>query len=347
MVERFHHIVQRTMKKQVRQKSIDIVVNEVSKPTFKPKSNYVAIEKQLLTHGQQITFDLFVPDGRKTQMTPFLQTDTVIDGNMKVRLREIEELYISEEDMERYLSYKEQHLQHIAKDENIPVDTKAKILYEVAVDVIDDLYHNPQALENFERGEQVVSAIVGAILSEEQTIKSLMKVTAHDYYTHTHSLNVSVYALSFGAFLKLSEEQLQWLGSSALLHDIGKSRVDYNIINKNGPLSDEEYDAMKVHPAAGHEIAVDLGITNPHILDGIRYHHEKLNGLGYPDGLEDSKITVFPRIIAICDVFDALTTKRSYKDPMSSFEALGLMKQSMKGHLDMKMIDRFIRMLAG
>jgi HD-GYP domain-containing protein (c-di-GMP phosphodiesterase class II) len=102
---------------------------------------------------------------------------------------------------------------------------------------------------------------------------------------------------------------------------------------------------MKKHPVYGHEIAITMGITDNRILTGIRHHHEKMYGGGYPDNLSGEAISQFARIIGICDVFDALTTKRSYKDPMSSFEALKLMKDTMKEHLDVEMINSFIRML--
>jgi HD-GYP domain-containing protein (c-di-GMP phosphodiesterase class II) len=121
--------------------------------------------------------------------------------------------------------------------------------------------------------------------------------------------------------------------------------VNYDIINKNGKLTDMEFDEMKTHPAQGHAIALKLGLTDERILSGIRHHHEKIEGGGYPDGIKGDEISQFARIIGVCDVFDALSTKRSYKDPMSSFESLGLMKQQMRGHLDMSLVDSFIKML--
>ena len=90
---------------------------------------------------------------------------------------------------------------------------------------------------------------------------------------------------------------------------------------------------------------MNLGITDERILSGIRHHHEKLTGDGYPDKLKGDEISYFARIIGVCDVFDALTTKRSYKDPMSTFESIKLMKEAMKGHLDFDIVNSLIRML--
>ena len=131
---------------------------------------------------------------------------------------------------------------------------------------------------------------------------------------------------------------------ASILHDLGKSCVDPNIINKNGKLTKSEFEEIKQHPVYGYDLALNMGITDKRILSGIRSHHEKLDGSGYPDGLKDQQIPLFARIIAVCDVFDALTTKRSYKDAMKSFEAIKLMKEQMSNHLDMKLVNALIQM---
>lgn len=306
---------------------------------------YKRIDKRLITEGSQIGFNLFLPDETKTAMSLFLQSDTAVDGTAKVKLREIEGLYISEEDEVLYREYVARHLQSIAKNSDIPTDQKAKIVYERATETIDAMFKNPESLENVKQAEDIVHTTLEMILNDGSAVESLMKITAHDYYTHTHSLNVSIYTLSLGAFLGIKGRDLEVLGMAAVLHDLGKSKIDYEIINKSGKLSDEEFAQMKCHPALGHEIALKLGIDDERILSGIRHHHEKVQGGGYPDNLKGDQISYFARIIGVCDVFDALSTKRSYKDPMSSFESLLLMKQQMSEHLDMDIVNAFIKML--
>ncbi len=306
---------------------------------------YKSIDKRVLTEGETIDFELYLPNETKTQMSLFLQSDTVIDGNSKVRLREIEKVYISDEDSTRYEAYIQQHIQTIARCKDIPLDDKAIIVYEKASSVIDEMFRNPESLEMAKNVKPVVDSFVDIILHDPKAVESLLKITAHDFYTHTHSINVSIYTLSLGSFLGISGEDLKILGMAAVLHDIGKSKVNYDIINKNGKLTDMEFDEMKTHPAQGHAIALKLGMTDERVLSGIRHHHEKIEGGGYPDGIKGDAISLFARIIGVCDVFDALSTKRSYKDPMSSFESLGLMKQEMRGHLDMSLVDSFIKML--
>ncbi len=308
-------------------------------------TRYKSIDKRVLTEGGKLNFQLYIPNETKSIMGLFLQSDTVINGNNKVQLREVEKLYINEEDTLHYEAYVQQHIQTIALSEDIPLDDKAIIVYERASSVIDEMFRNPESLETAKNVKPVVDSFVNIILHDSKAVESLLKITAHDYYTHTHSINVSIYTLSLGSFLGIAGDDLKTLGMAAVLHDIGKSKVNYNIINKNGKLTDVEFDEMKTHPAQGHTIALKLGISDERILSGIRHHHEKMDGGGYPDGIKEDRISQFARIIGVCDVFDALSTKRSYKDPMSSFESLRLMKQQMQGHLDMNLVDAFIKML--
>lgn len=309
------------------------------------KKRYKAIDKRLITEGSQLDFNLFLTNEAKTAMSLFLQSDTAVDGNAKVKLREIESVYVSEEDEARYKAYVERHLQSIAKNSDIPTEQKARLIYEKASESMDLMFKNPESLENVKNAQPIVNNFIDIILRDLCAVESLMKITAHDYYTHTHSINVSIYTLSLGSFLGIDGKDLEVLGMAAILHDLGKSKIDYEIINKNGKLTDEEFAQMKHHPTFGHELALKLNLIDERILTAIRHHHEKIEGGGYPDNLKGDKISQFARIIGVCDVFDALSTKRSYKDPMSSFESLSLMKQQMVGHLDMNMVDAFIRML--
>ncbi|MDO9055292.1 MAG: HD-GYP domain-containing protein [Sulfuricurvum sp.] len=309
------------------------------------QKKYKRIDKRLITEGSQIDFNLFLTNETKNAMTIFLQSDSAVNGDTKVKLREVEMLYISEDEEEQYQSYVNKHLQSIARNSDIPTEQKARLIYEKASETIDAMFSNPESLKNVENAQPVVNNFIDIILNDTSAVESLMKITAHDYYTHTHSINVSIYTLSLGSFLGITGKELEVLGMAAILHDLGKSKIDYEIINKNGKLTEDEFMQMKNHPALGHEIALNLGISDERILSGIRHHHEKISGGGYPDNLNGEQISQFARIIGVCDVFDALSTKRSYKDPMSSFESLKLMKEQMEGHLDMGLVNTFIKML--
>ena len=309
------------------------------------KTRYIAIDKRIITEGETIDFSLFYPNEAKNGMNLLCQSGSVIDGDMKVTLRTIDKLYVEEHQFPDYQKYLDAHIQHIASRNDIPTEEKAAIVYEKATEVMDHMFQNPEALGNVQEIQPLVVGFIDIVLHDQNAVESLMQITAHDYYTHTHSINVSIYTISLGAFMGITGDELKTLGTAAVLHDIGKSKVDYNIINKNGRLDENEFEEMKRHPAEGHAIALKLGIEDQRILTGIRHHHERLDGGGYPDDLKGVRISKFARLIGVCDVFDALSTKRSYKAPMSSFEALKLMKQEFKGHLDMDMVNAFIKML--
>jgi len=330
------------------QKHKQIQQNKLNTLTTKPiKSNidsYILVDKRVLHLGDQINFNLFFTDN-PTHMSLFLQSDTVIDSKQRHKLRKLEQVFTHKSEKNKYDNFLENNIQNILNDKSLSIDEKTDIIYESSTELTLSLFDNPDTLKNAQRSKNIVAPILESILHHQDTISSYLKIIEYDYYTHTHSLNVSIYALCLGSELKLSEEQLAILGQAALLHDLGKSKINIEIINKASSLTDEEFQQMKIHPAFGYEIALKIGITDKNMLDGIRHHHEKLDGNGYPDRLQGDEISLFPRIIAVCDVFDALTTKRSYKDAMRSFDALILMKTQMNTHLDMKIVNTFIKML--
>ncbi len=312
--------------------------------TERDPQHYIAIEKWIFDVGDVLDCDLFIGVGFRNDKELLVEKSVPISEKVKERIDHVRHLYIHEEDLPLYDLFIDKIVQEVAQDTHIPITKKAAVIYRQASVILDEMFEDPEALENVPKSKKVVNKFVDTIFSDAHAIESLIKITAYDYYTHTHSINVCVYALSLGSYLKLKAEVLEELGMSALLHDLGKSKVDRKITNKNGRLTFDEFEQMKRHPAYGYAIAVKLGISDRRVLDGIRHHHEKLDGSGYPDGLRGEQITLFARIIGVCDVFDALSTKRSYKDRLSSYDALHLMKETMKEHLDMEIIDDFIKM---
>jgi HAMP domain-containing protein len=140
-------------------------------------------------------------------------------------------------------------------------------------------------------------------------------IDAKDPYTRGHSERVARYSIGIGKNLALPEKEMRNLRISALLHDVGKIGIDDRILRKPGALSDEEFEVMKQHPAKG--AAIMSGVAQLiDIIPGMKYHHEKWSGGGYPDGLEGEQIPMQARIVAIADTFDAMTTNRPYQKAM-------------------------------
>jgi HD-GYP domain-containing protein (c-di-GMP phosphodiesterase class II) len=256
-----------------------------------------------------------------------------------------EHFYIHLSEKESYYSHIEDYLQEISCDESIPLREKALLIYKSASDVINDLLNKPESKKSLEQSKILVDHTINLILNDDASISSMMRIGSHDYYTYTHSVDVSVFAIGFANYLGFSFENLRNIGYAALMHDIGKSKIPYEILNKNGKLTDDEFELMKNHPIHSYKLLKFHNETNENILMGVLSHHEKARGNGYPDGLKLNSINDFAKIISICDIFSALTTERSYKNAYSSFETLQLMKQHMLQDLDQKLFYDFIRFI--
>ena len=150
----------------------------------------------------------------------------------------------------------------------------------------------------------------------EQTAEALANaIDAKDTYTHGHSTRVAEYSREIARLSGLSEEEVDEVYFAALLHDVGKIGIPNSIINKNSRLTDEEYAVIKSHPVIGKQILSSIS-QSPYLSIGANFHHERYDGKGYPNGLLGEDIPWIARIIAVADAYDAMTSKRSYRDPV-------------------------------
>jgi len=168
-------------------------------------------------------------------------------------------------------------------------------------------------------GNQAANAVENARLIADQkalfmdTIQSLAAaVDAKDPYTHNHSRNVSQYSRLIAREMGLSEQEMEILERAAILHDIGKIAIPESILNKPERLTREEFEIMKTHPLCGVRIVENIKEMQP-ILPGMKYHHERYDGKGYPDGLKGEEIPLMARILAVADTYDAITSDRPYR----------------------------------
>lgn len=150
----------------------------------------------------------------------------------------------------------------------------------------------------------------------EQTATALANaIDAKDKYTHGHSRRVAKYSVKIARSAGMKEKECEEIYFAALLHDVGKIGIKDSIINKEGKLTDEEYGAIKTHPVIGMQILSSIS-QSPYLSIGAHYHHERYDGHGYPAGLKGEDIPDIARIIAVADAYDAMTSKRSYRDPI-------------------------------
>jgi putative two-component system response regulator len=178
------------------------------------------------------------------------------------------------------------------------------------------------------------------LTSTENVLFSLANaVEAKDAYTQGHTRRVASMAVSLGRKLGLSEREVEALRVGGILHDVGKIGISIDILNKQGPLDDHEWEIMKSHPEQGHRICLPLKDTLGQALDVIRHHHEKLDGSSYPDNLKGDEIAMVARVMAAVDIYDALITDRPYRKAMKRDKALEILdEEADQGKLDKKVV---------
>lgn len=171
----------------------------------------------------------------------------------------------------------------------------------------------------------------------------LNKIHGHDEYTFRHSINVSIIASLIGKLVGLSQERCKLLGMMGLLHDIGKMKVPPHILLKPGRLTAEEYEEMKAHTIHGYELLRQIEGTDEMIQIGALYHHERLDGSGYPEGLSGDQIPIEVQILSVADIYDAICSDRVYKQKDSGYLAgIELMESVYNGKLNPRIVLPFV-----
>ncbi len=196
-------------------------------------TKYLAIDKSVITEGMTFKFNIYIQSS-ETNMDCFKENGSTLNSDDKIIIDTQHALYVEETELSKYESFYKNFLLTQQELKNIKLDNKPSALYANASNVLNELFANPELLSNYTSTKEVIQDMIDTILRDSFTIKSLMDIATHDYHTHTHSINVSIYALSLGAFMKMQPETLSELWESALLHDIGKSKIDSAILNKNG-----------------------------------------------------------------------------------------------------------------
>ena len=198
----------------------------------------------------------------------------------------------------------------------------------------------------FETVTRVVDDIVAGVERTPNVMLTVLRMKGKDEYTYFHSVAVCTLMANFARHVGMEESAIRDYGLAGLLHDIGKAGVPEDILNKEGRLTDDEFALVRKHPAHGHAILLDTHEDIPTgALEVCRYHHEKMDGTGYPAGLKGNAIPEIARMGAICDVYDALTSDRAYKDAWTPPRALGEMWR-WEGHFDHALLFAFMQSIA-
>ena len=228
-------------------------------------------------------------------------------------------------------------------DEELPV---AHEVYRSAKGLVQAAMHDVRIGRAIDSDgvSRLVTAMVDSILRNADALVSLSRLKSFDEYTFFHSVNTSVLALALGRRLGFSSEVLHLLGSGALLHDIGKTKIPLDILNKPGRFEPHEFEIMKQHALRGVEVLSATTGFQEEIIRPALEHHERIDGTGYPFGRNRSELTPFGLIASIVDIYDAMTSDRCYHKGMPAHRVLQhLYTLGQDGHLDSRFVQQFIQ----
>ncbi len=193
--------------------------------------------------------------------------------------------------------------------------------------------------------QQLVQDISDSVARNASALISLARLKTADDYTYMHSVAVCAMMIALARQLGLGEAQIRAAGVAGLLHDMGKALVPISLLNKPGKLTPAEFAIVKTHPVLGLKLLSDSANMDPVALDVCLHHHEKTDGSGYPKGLKGSDISLYAKMGAVCDVYDAITSNRPYKSGWDPAESMRQMGQWANGHFDPVVFQAFAKSL--
>lgn len=187
----------------------------------------------------------------------------------------------------------------------------------------------------------IVEDLVNYIIQLGDVNKSLYDIQTYDNYTYLHSIDTGIMAIFLGMSMNLKESELKELSIGAILHDIGKTKVPKDIIIKPGKLTVEEFEEIKRHPTYGRNILEKNFSISTEVLKAVEHHHERVDGNGYPFGLTGKEISKFAKIICVCDVYDAVSNDRTYREKFNPSDAYELILAGCGNAFDEEIVQRF------
>ncbi len=305
------------------------------------KEEHYLIDKSFLTHGKEVFFSIYRMDGFK--VIPIVEAaknrPAKIDEQL---LTSTGDFVIKKSDIPLYQDY----LLSLAELSDPSEEGKIKTIMvrENSKLIIKELLDDPRSGKKIKESKIMVNNMVDCILKNRDAIYDMLSLRNYDYYTYTHSVNVAVLSIGLGIAINLKRDDVEKLGTGAMLHDIGKSVISHEILNKQGSLDSNEYIILRNHVIEGEKILRTHKEISKESFDAVLQHHEKLTGKGYPMKLHDSEIKLSGRITAIADCYDALTTRRPYKPAFTPFNALSIVAEE-TGDYDPELLRTFIKMI--
>lgn len=333
-----------------------LTIEEIMPKQYPPRieqrildSQYTLQPVNILLKDTVIPFDCYIK--RFNGYVIIIKAGTYLSEALLEKIHHNKEIYILKADSEKLHQYRiDQKITPISTSKDVSErfqssEEKISGIYTEMVDLLQTIFEQSNEKLPLDTLYQTINQFIRYIPLEANILSTLLKIIPDEYQTSSHSVNVACFSVILAHALHIEEEEIGDIGLAGLLHDIGKIRIDQGVLLKPSHLNDDEFETVKYHAQYGYEILKQNGITKEKILNGVRFHHERLDGSGYPQGLHKKLIPKYAKIIGVCDVFDALTTKRTFRKNYTSYEALLVMKGEMASSFDTGYIDTFIRLL--
>jgi len=318
----------------------------VSETTREQVATFFPVALAMLEPGKVLPCEIWLKHGGgkpvlyRTANLPFTE-----EHRQRLLDAGVEHVYVSFEEADAWNRYLEDQLRDRISDPSRPLEERTRILLDTVQPLMREVLENPAAPGIRGRVENLAGAIVDLIDGPE-AFATAVRLMGHDYYTYTHSTHVSIYLVALARETGVdAPDVLESLGRAGLMHDCGKCRVPRELINKPGRFTPAEWEQMKRHPVEGARILDETGWDDDLVREVCLRHHERLDGSGYPDGVAGAELGRFPRMAAIVDAFDAMTTDRSYQKGMTGFEALRIIHGRGRGQYDQELVRTFLGLM--
>ena len=230
---------------------------------YEVSPDYMPISPSALRTDTTVGCDIYIlaKTSIEVRFVLYCKSDAVFDEEKKSMLlsKRIKKLFIKKGEKQAFFTYLENNFQKIVSDSSIPSDERTKIVHSSATNLVKDLFEDPRS-GSIERTKTFANNMVDYVLKDNDAAHSLLKIAVHEYYTYTHSVNVAAVGTLFGKNIGLDDDELKNLCSGILMHDVGKTRISTDILNKKGKLTKEEFDEIKKHPELGIEVLDEADI---------------------------------------------------------------------------------------
>lgn len=292
--------------------------------------DFIPIRTATIRGNQKLFFNLYLKI-RDREVLYIRENDPIEEERLeKLKDKKVRKVFIEADSEPNYLKYLEVNLKRI-EDQNISIEERSSIIEGQAKTAVEDLFDKPESKQTYDYSKNIVDKYVGFMADNDNAVGQLLNLQDYDFDSYQHSINVS--SLAIGLAIQNGETKksvLENLGMGALLHDIGKTKLNINPAKPLEEYNEKEMEDLKKHPRVGEEILKSAGFANHEIIKYVLQHEEYIDGSGYPQGLRGSQLDFFTQYISLANTYDRYITfyKLQPKEAMKkiTIDKVGLFK---------------------